>query len=84
MIRQRNPDVFFAGWSSSAPVQTQVDGSIYYNPIHQSMPHNCSIDVHAAVFYADEILLRGSKEEIALLKKALYLTNIARQGSRLA
>lgn len=33
IIRQRNPDVFFASWASSASVETSVDGSVYYNNI---------------------------------------------------
>jgi hypothetical protein len=73
IIRQRNPDVFFASWSSSGPLKTQVDGSVYFNPIQQRLPTNCSSDIHAAVTYADKILLEGTPEEIALLKKSHLL-----------
>jgi hypothetical protein len=72
IIRQRNPDVFFASWSSSGPLKTQVDGSVYYNPIQQALPSNCSADVHAAITYADNILLEGTPEEIAIIKRAIY------------
>ncbi|CZR68601.1 uncharacterized protein PAC_18500 [Phialocephala subalpina] len=80
MLRLRNPEVFFASWSSSAPVQTQVENPEYYNTIVQNMPKNCSADVHAAITYADEILLHGTNEETALLKRALFLTNNATSG----
>lgn len=77
MIRQRNSDVFFASWSSSASLQTQIDGSVYYKNIIRSMDKNCSTDVHAAITFADEILSQGSEEEVLLLKQALFLTNNA-------
>lgn len=76
MVRQRNPEVFFASWSSSGPVKTQVDGSVYYSPIQLTLPSNCSADVHAAITYADNILLEGSLEDIALVKRAIYYTRV--------
>ena len=77
ILRERNPDVFFASWASSAPVQTQVEMSVYWNPVYQNMPKNCSADVHAAVKYADNVLTHGSEAEVELLKKAVWLTNSA-------
>jgi hypothetical protein len=35
MIRERNPETWFASWASSAPVEAQVDMSVYYNPMQQ-------------------------------------------------
>ncbi|MCJ1353750.1 MAG: hypothetical protein MMC33_003737 [Icmadophila ericetorum] len=83
IIRERNPDVFFASWSSSGPVQTQVDNSVYYNPIRQTMPRNCSADIQAAVSYADDVLTNGSPKEISLLKKAIWITRAANPKSNL-
>ena len=77
MIRVRNPDIFFASWASSAPVQAQIENSVYFNVVQQSMPRNCSADVHAAITYADEILVGGTKEEVELVKKAIWLANSA-------
>jgi hypothetical protein len=77
MMRVRNPDVFFASWASSAPVQAQVEMSVYYNPVYQNMPKSCSADVHAAVTWADDILTTGSEKEVELLKRAVWLTNSA-------
>ncbi|KUJ16066.1 uncharacterized protein LY89DRAFT_587448 [Mollisia scopiformis] len=81
MLRSRNPEIFFASWPSSAPVQTQVENSEYYNTIVETISKNCSTDMHAAITYADEILFRGTEDEIALLKRALFLTNNASVGS---
>jgi hypothetical protein len=77
MTRVRNPNVFFANWASSAPVQTQVDNSVYFNSIYQTMPKNCSADVHAAVTYADSVLISGTEEEVKLVKRAIWLANSA-------
>ncbi|MCJ1401788.1 hypothetical protein MMC11_005005 [Xylographa trunciseda] len=76
-IRIRNPEVFFASWSSSGPVQNVVADWTYYNPIEQTMPHNCSADVQAAIAYADHILTEGSADQVALLKKAIFIANSA-------
>jgi hypothetical protein len=72
MIRLRNPDVFFASWASSAPVQTVIDRSAYYKLIWQNMPANCREDVNAAIGYSDEILSSGSAEEVSLIKEATW------------
>lgn len=73
IIRQRNPDVFFASWSSSAPMKTQVQAPVYYNPIYQAMPKNCSFDVHSAITFADELLTsRYHEEETILLRNLIF------------
>ncbi|MCJ1420932.1 hypothetical protein MMC32_007292 [Xylographa parallela] len=75
--RIRNPDVFFASWSSSGPLQNVVADWTYYNPIAQTMPANCSADVQAAIAYADHIITDGSADEVALLRRALFIANNA-------
>ena len=82
IIRQRNPDVFFASWASSAPVHTVIGAPVYYNPIQQTLATNCSADIHAAVTYADDILSHGSADEVALVRKALFLTNTLNPSNR--
>lgn len=77
IVRQRNPDVFYASWSSSGPVQNQPEMPVYYNTLLQTMPANCSADVHAAVTYADNILVVGTGEEIELLRRAVFLASDA-------
>jgi Serine carboxypeptidase S28 len=84
MIRVRNPDVFYATWASSAPVQAQIDMSVYYNPTQQSMPINCSADSHAAVAYADNILLNGTPAEAAAVKQAILVASEADSYSNMS
>jgi Serine carboxypeptidase S28 len=76
MIRERNPETWFASWASSAPVEAHVDMSVYYNPLEQSMTRNCSADMHAAIDYADGVLINGTKEEIAEVRHAVYLLGL--------
>ncbi|MCJ1288982.1 hypothetical protein MMC34_000513 [Xylographa carneopallida] len=76
-IRIRNPDVFYASWSSSGPVQNVVADWTYYNPIEQTMPANCSADVQAGVAYADHVLTEGSTDKIILLRRAVFIANSA-------
>lgn len=71
--RERHPEVFYAAWASSAPVQTQYDGSIYYNQIYRAMPSNCTSDIQAVVGLVDSILASGNETSIAQVKAAVYL-----------
>ncbi|TGO13041.1 hypothetical protein BTUL_0078g00500 [Botrytis tulipae] len=77
IARQRNPEIWFASWASSAPVQAQVDMSVYFNPIQQAMTDNCSKDVHIAVDYADKVFQYGSRDEVLLLRQEIYMTGRA-------
>ena len=40
MVRERNPETWFASWASSAPVEAQVDMSVYFNPMEQVGQHS--------------------------------------------
>lgn len=51
-----NPEIFYAVWASSAPMQARLDGSLYFSPLIASLPYNCSADVRAVIKYADEIM----------------------------
>lgn len=55
-MRVRNPEVIFAAWASSAPVQSQVDMSSYYKAAERSLTRNCSADWVAITKYVDESL----------------------------
>ncbi|KAL5529968.1 hypothetical protein ACEPAF_6225 [Sanghuangporus sanghuang] len=62
------PDVFFAGYASSAVEQSIIYFWQYFDPIRQFMPSNCSADVQAVIAHIDQVFTRGSKSEIAKLK----------------
>jgi hypothetical protein len=51
MVRERNPEIWFASWASSAPVEAQVDMSVYFNPMEQVGQH--SLCVENANFFQD-------------------------------
>jgi hypothetical protein len=42
----------------------------------QAMTRNCSADLHAAINYADGVLLSGTNEEIAQVRHAVYLLGL--------
>jgi hypothetical protein len=46
---------------------------MYKGLFMQSMTRNCSADMHAAINYADGVLLNGTKQEIAQVRHAVYL-----------
>ncbi|KAK7426554.1 hypothetical protein QQZ08_006884 [Neonectria magnoliae] len=71
--RLTHPEVFYASWSSSAPVETQADGSIYYNPIVRALPRNCTNDIKAAIKYVDDTLTSGSKIAVQSVYAGTYL-----------
>lgn len=73
-MRQKYPEIIYASWASSAPLEYQPDGFPYFNPIMRSMPKNCTSDLQAAVKYMDNILGSGSKDDLKFVKAAVYLT----------
>jgi len=80
--RNEYPDTIFAAFASSAPVQTRIDMSAYYEPIYRGMVANgleaCTRDVHAAMEYIDEQL---SNDETAASIKQLFLGPEAEKNS---
>ncbi|KIY52352.1 peptidase S28 [Fistulina hepatica ATCC 64428] len=52
MVNQ--PDVFFAGYASSAVVEAILDFWRFFQPIEENMPKNCSIDVQRVIAYIDQ------------------------------
>jgi hypothetical protein len=60
MIRNRNPDIFFASYSSSAAVEVRFSLPEYYLHISHDLPVKCGDIVRQAVRYADGVLKNGS------------------------
>jgi hypothetical protein len=60
MIRHRNPDVFFASYSSSAAVEVRLSLPEYYLHISHDLPEKCGNIIRQAVRYADDVLKNGS------------------------
>jgi hypothetical protein len=76
-MRLRNPDIIYAAWASSAPVQTVADGSAYANSIYRALPGNCTADMQAALRRIDQILEAGNKTQMSRLGNQL---DLARYG----
>ncbi|THH02814.1 hypothetical protein EW145_g6691 [Phellinidium pouzarii] len=62
------PSVFFAGYASSAVVQSITDFWQYFDPIRQFMPQNCSADVQAVIAHIDTVFTSGSAAQIDAIK----------------
>ncbi|KAF8959573.1 peptidase S28 [Flammula alnicola] len=71
LMRIRNPEIIFASWASSEPVEAQVDMSSYYRAAERSLTRNCSADWVAITKYVDNTLNRANKTAIVNLKSDL-------------
>jgi hypothetical protein len=60
MIRHRNPDVFFASYSSSAAIEVRMSLPEYYLHISHDLPVKCGDIVRQAVRYVDGVLRDGN------------------------
>ncbi|KAH9833657.1 peptidase S28 [Rhodofomes roseus] len=74
MVNQ--PGVFYAGYASSAVVESIVDYWGYFDPIRQYMPANCSADVEAVITYIDETFTNGTTDEINNIKELFNMTEL--------
>ncbi|TFK38223.1 serine carboxypeptidase S28-domain-containing protein [Crucibulum laeve] len=72
----KNPGVFWAGYSSSGVVKPMVEFWEYFEPIRQNMPQNCSLDVERVVTWVDDIIDGGNSTQLNLAKYLLGLGNI--------
>jgi len=80
LLRVRNPEVVFASWSSSAPVQAQINMASYYQAVERALPRNCSSDWVAVTKYVDGVLMGTNITEQLRVKKALYVARKSGPG----
>jgi len=66
-MRLHNPDIIYAVWASSAPVQTVPEGSAYANSIYRALPRNCTADIQAAMSRMDQIVDGGNQTDMSRL-----------------
>jgi hypothetical protein len=71
MIRRRNPDVFFASWSSSANVEIRESLPEYYLRVSRYLPGDCREAVQAFVRHVDAVLANGKRLEKYRLRWAI-------------
>ncbi|KAG2748644.1 hypothetical protein P692DRAFT_20833323 [Suillus brevipes Sb2] len=67
------PGIFWAGYGSSATVQTITDYYDYFIPIREYMPQNCSSDVQAVIAYLDKMHAANDTAGIQTLQEAFAL-----------
>ncbi|KAI5118441.1 hypothetical protein M0805_000575 [Coniferiporia weirii] len=62
------PDVFFAGYASSAVVESITYFWQYFDPERQFMPQNCSADVQAVIAHVDDVFTSGTAAQQQAIK----------------
>jgi len=77
LLRVRNPEIVFASWASSAPIQAQINMASYYQAIERALPRNCSSDWVAVTKYVDDVLMGTSITEQLKVKRALYVARMS-------
>jgi hypothetical protein len=80
LLRIRSPDVVFASWSSSGPVQAQINMASYYEAIERALPRNCSADWVSVTKYVDDVLMGSNTTEQIVVKRALYVAGQSGPG----
>ncbi|KAG7447549.1 uncharacterized protein BT62DRAFT_891405 [Guyanagaster necrorhizus] len=70
------PNVFWAGYASSAVVETIFNFWRYFEPIRQNMPENCSADVAAVIAYVDEVFSGEDTTAINAIKDEFGLSEM--------
>ena len=80
LLRIRNPEVVFASWASSAPVQSQINMASYFEAIERALPRNCSADWVAVTKYVDGVLMGNNTTEQIAIKRALYVASQSGPG----
>ncbi|KAG1728280.1 peptidase S28 [Suillus paluster] len=70
------PGIFWAGYASSAVVETITDYYAYFTPIRDYMPQNCSSDVEAVIAHLDSMYAVNDTSGIQALKEAFGLGDI--------
>ncbi|KAI0368439.1 peptidase S28 [Pilatotrama ljubarskyi] len=71
------PNLFYAGYASSAVVEAIADFWGYFEPIRLSMPKNCSADVEAVISFVDEVLMSKNASQIKALKENFGLGGLS-------
>ncbi|KKK26401.1 hypothetical protein ARAM_002187 [Aspergillus rambellii] len=82
LARKEYPETIFAAFAASAPVQAQINMSIYFDQVYRGMVSgglgNCVKDLHAALQYIDDQL---AHPDTAKTMKQLFFGVGAEQNS---
>ncbi|KAF3902301.1 hypothetical protein ABW21_db0204802 [Orbilia brochopaga] len=70
-VREKYPETIFAAYSSSAPVQAEVDMGAYFDRIYHGifkLNPACARNLHSAILYIDQQLSNGTRANAAIKK----------------
>ncbi|TFY55380.1 hypothetical protein EVG20_g9338 [Dentipellis fragilis] len=70
------PHTFWAGYASSAVVESITDFWQYFDPIRQFMPKNCSADVEAVIQHWDAVYASGNTSAFNALKDQYGMSDV--------
>ncbi|KAJ3878386.1 peptidase S28 [Lentinula edodes] len=70
------PNLFYAGYASSAPVQAMYDYWGYFEPIRQNMPQNCSADVEVVIEHITEVFEGNNITAIQEIKNTFGMGSV--------
>ncbi|KAI0293151.1 peptidase S28 [Multifurca ochricompacta] len=73
------PDVFWAGYASSAVVESIVDFWQYFEPERLTMPKNCSNDIQAVIAHWDQVIASGNTTAFDELKTSFGMGGVVHQ-----
>ncbi|XP_006461563.1 hypothetical protein AGABI2DRAFT_222358 [Agaricus bisporus var. bisporus H97] len=79
-LRIRNPEVVYAAWASSAPVQAEVDMASYYKAAERSLTRNCSADWVSVTRHVDDTLMGDDDEAKTRMKLELLKARAGKPG----
>ncbi|KAG2085941.1 peptidase S28 [Suillus discolor] len=70
------PGIFWAGYLSSATVETITNYYDYFTPIREHMPQNCSSDIQAVIAYLDGMYAAKDTAGIKTLQETFGLGSL--------
>ncbi|KAJ7056562.1 peptidase S28 [Mycena amicta] len=74
--KQTFPDLFYASYASSAPVQAISNFYGYFLPVAAGAPANCSADMKRVITHWDQVMNYGTKQEQHDLLSIFGLQNV--------
>ncbi|KAF7375194.1 hypothetical protein MSAN_00406000 [Mycena sanguinolenta] len=75
-VKHTFPDLFYASYGTSGPVQAINNYYGYFLPVVAGAPQNCSMDMKAVIAHWDSVMFNGTAEEQHELLSIFGLQNV--------
>ncbi|KAJ7510413.1 serine carboxypeptidase S28-domain-containing protein [Mycena galericulata] len=75
-VKHTFPNLFYAAYATSAPVQAISNFYGYFIPVENGAPQNCSTDMKAVITHWDAVMSTGTKEQQLELMAVFGLQNV--------